>query len=519
MLGLRQRWTWQARSRVLSVALGAALLWFGLPCSVQAGTDSEVQRLAAEIDRLLAAHWPAGLKPAPLTEDAELVRRIYLDLVGRIPPLFEARDFLDDDAPDKRPQLVDTLLAKPDFARHFTNVWRALLLPNRGDEDARFPRTDFEEWLLDCFQQNAGYDRMVRELLTGTSSRNKTPVAFFQLNRNQPEALASNAARLFLGIRLECAQCHNHPHAQWTRQQFWELAAFFAAGPQANVPPKIQIPGLDRTVSARFPNGDAPQWQKNVDPRTTLANWVTSPANPYFARTAVNRLWGYFFGIGLVEPVDEAGPENPPSHPELLDRLAQEFVAHHCDLKFMIRAITSTQAYQRTSKAPAGSTLEPRLFARMAVRGLTPEQLFDSLVVATNYQEERQAPNRNRFNNEEARTPREEFLARFTLQEKRTEMQTSILQALHLMNSRFMADVTRYRQNEVVDTIAEAARSTTAKKIEELYLTTLGRKPRPEESARLVQYVDRGGAAKDSKKALADVFWALLNSSEFMLNH
>jgi hypothetical protein len=373
------------------------------------------------------------------------------------------------------------------------------------------------------------YDQMVRELLTGeTGSGGRFPaggagestVAYFLANENKAENLAGSTARIFLGVKLECAQCHDHPFDKWKRAQFWEYAAFFATGSrgQPSEARSIAIPGTDQTVKARFLDGTEPQWRDGATSRTTLAGWMTAADNPFFARAAVNRLWAYFFGIGLEDPADGSGDSPPASHIELLDELARQFVTHRFDVKFLIRAIVASEAYQRTSVANHPSQQDPRLFARMALRGLTPEQLFDSLAEATEY-DGRASMAQPQFFGRDPQSPRAQFLAKFAAQEQRTEYQTSILQALYLMNNQFIADRTSLAHNKSLRTIATAARIDTARRVETLYLLVLSRKPRPEESARLVKYVDGGGASGDSQKALTDVFWALLNSPEFLLNH
>jgi hypothetical protein len=405
----------------------------------------------------------------------------------------------------------------------------------------------FNDWLRRQISRNVGYDRMVRELLTvpfaGERVRPRTParppdageptpVAFYLAKDVKPEDLAGSTARLFLGVKIECAQCHDHPSASWTRQQFWGYAAFFAglqrdAGGGAAIREvfdrrELKIPGSSQAVEARFLDDTEPQWKFNVGARTTLAEWMTAPANPYFARAAANRLWAHFFGIGLIEPVDDLRPDNPPSHPELLDELARRFAAQRFDVPFLIRAITASRAYQLTSAAPpggrpaAGDNL--RLFARMAVRGLSPEQLFDSLVLATGYREPpaAQAPG----GPAPARNPvRAEFLALFANNgQSRTEAHMSIQQALALMNGRFIALATRSKDGTLAIVTGDPALDT-AGQIEALFLATLTRKPTPRERDRFVRYLDGGGPNKDAKQALADVFWVLLNSTEFMLNH
>jgi hypothetical protein len=272
----------------------------------------------------------------------------------------------------------------------------------------------------------------------------------------------------------------------------------------------------DRVVKARFLDGKEPEWKGNGT-RPTLVEWMTAPDNPYFAKAAVNRLWAHFFGVPLVEQADGSADGGPAGYPELLDELAREFAAHNFDVKFLIRAITASRAYQRTSTVTHPSQKDPRLFARMPLRGLSPEQLFDSLAVATEYQESGSADPLAalRIGPQSARA---QFVAKFPGQDQRTDYQTSILQALYLMNNEFIADRASVQKNRTLATLA-AQRTSTARKVESLYLVVLSRKPRPDESERYVKYVDAGGAAGDPGKALADVFWVLLNSPEFLLNH
>jgi hypothetical protein len=243
---------------------------------------------------------------------------------------------------------------------------------------------------------------------------------------------------------------------------------------------------------------------------------MTAADNAYFAPAAVNRLWTYFFGTGLTNPADGQGHETPAAHQELLDELARQFAAHGYDLKFLIRAITASRTYQRTSAVSHASQEDPRLFARMPLRGLSPEQLFDSLAEATEYSGGPSANPQGFF--AATQSARRQFLARFPDQDRKTDYQTSILQALYLMNNEFVADRTSLDKNRTLATLAEQ-RTSTARKVESLYLVVLSRKPRPEESERFVKYVEKGGPGGDSKQALADVFWVLLNSPEFILNH
>ena len=366
---------------------------------------------------------------------------------------------------------------------------------------------------------------------------------FFEANAYKAESLAASTTRRFLGIRLECAQCHNHPFARWTRQQFWEFAAFFAAvqvpnglpyysvtttsQPTGQIPNpaggrELKIPGTNKVVKARFLDGKTPDWKNNAESRHALAEWITAPTNPYFARTGANRLWAHFFGVGIIDPVDdEPTDENPASHPELLDELTAQFVAHKYDVKFLIRAIIASKAYQRQSAATDPRQNDPRLFARMAVKGLSAEQLFDNLALATGRLQPAEPqpayPQLGaQFTAAAGKSPRSEFVQMFANQDKKTETQTSILQALTMMNGKLVTDATSITGNSKLAALVNNASLSNAQKIESLYLSTLSRFPRPEEAERMSGYVN---ARPDPRAAFADIFWALLNSSEFRFNH
>ena len=244
---------------------------------------------------------------------------------------------------------------------------------------------------------------------------------------------------------------------------------------------------------------------------------MTARKNPHFAKSVVNRLWGHSFGTGIVDPIDDFGETNKPSHPELLDELSDDFAAHDFDLKYLIQAITASQTYQRSSRKTHPSQSEPQHFARMAVQGLTGEQLFDSIAVAVGHLESFQQQQPFQLNQT---GPRAEFLELFAPDNNpSTERQTSILQALALMNGQFTATATSLDQSSTLTAVAEFPLMKTPDRIDALYLASLSRKPSPAERDRLTQHVESGGPSKNSKQALTDVFWALLNSSEFLFNH
>jgi hypothetical protein len=476
--------------------------------------------LAARIDARIASRWPrAGFQAAPVADDAEFLRRAHLDVAGVIPRAFEVRDFLDDPAPDKRRRLVDRLLASPEHARHFANVWRLFLLEDT-DNPERLSAGDLEAWLARHVRVGSGYDQIVRELLTAPASEQRrsrkgpgaidaSPLLFYRLRGNRVEDLAASTARLFLGAGLGCAQCHDHPFASWKRTQFWQYAAFFKEvrpGRNAVVDARsIAIPGTSRRVFARFPDDSAPQWQPGDQPLAVLARWVVAGDNPYFARAAVNRLWAEFFGAPLVEDLDQG---NGPSGALIYD-MAREFARHRFDVRFLIRAITSSRAYQRSSRLTHPGQKDPGLWARRRVRGMSPEQLTASIARAAG-QRRRNGPTAPAL---------EQFRARFADARSRAGSETTLLQALQAMNGRFIADAVSLERGEALAVVADARGLDAAGRVEQLFLATLSRRPRSAERDRLAGYVRSGGPRNDPRAALADVFWALLNSAEFMLNH
>ncbi len=486
------------------------------------------ETLAKRIDARLAAIFQADdVKPAPRADDAEFLRRVTLDLTGRIPRAAEVHAFLADTSLDKRRRLIDRLLADPRFAVHFANVWRADLLPEVvANRAAGVFQIGFESWLRDRLQSGVGYDRIVHELLTAPIAaagseaepvlrdpNRPNPLAFFAVKEARPENLAAGVTRSFLGIQLECAQCHDHPFAKWKQEQFWGQAAFFAGierqgegifAPltEAVTLREVKMPNGKRALAARFLDDAAPG---QGSPRRALADWVTSPANPFFARAAVNRLWGQLLGFGLVDPVDDFRDDNPPSAPELLDDLAQAFADAKFDVRHLVRALCLTDAYQRSSARTDASQDKTRLPARMPLRALTGEQLFDSLALATGYRDD-----------QDKGTARKQFLVRFALAGSVGEPETSVQQALTLRNGAFTAWATDPNVSPTLIAVNQTPGMTRRERVEALYVVTLARKPSASEWSRLEKRLNKEGAETEQ---LADVFWMLLNSAEFRHNH
>jgi len=513
-----------ATARIVAVPSFVLMLLLVVVDSVVRADDA--QKLAERIDGHLDSRWRSDrITPAEVADDGEFLRRVSLHIAGTIPPVAEARAFLRNASPQKRSALIDQLLDSPQYLTNFSNFWRQLMMPEGNtDFQVRAQLPGFEAWLRQHLAKNTRYDAIVQELLTVPLDTGRamnspfdgmgtaTPLGFFQSKQVKPENLAAATSRMFLGLRIECAQCHDHPQDVWKRHQFWGYAAFFAGIERVDRNEEfvgrvkevfdrreLTIPDAeaDRVVQATFLDGSSPKWRTRVSSRRELADWITSRKNPFFARATVNRLWGHFFGVGFVNPVDDFSGTNSPSHPELLNEIAADFAAHDFDLKYLIKAITLTKAYQLSSRKTDDGQDQPQQLSRMTVQGLTGEQLFDSLATAVGFFEPTQQQNVFAFGQT---GPRAEFLELFAPDNNSvTERQTSILQALALMNGQFTSTATSLENSATLAAVTEFPLMKDADRIEALYLAALTRKPRPEELERLTRYVASGGAIKQSK--------------------
>ena len=513
--------------------VGLLILFSGvLPCRLTANEDvtsPSAVTIARQIDDAIEAAWSAAdVSPTEVAGDGEFHRRLRLDVTGRIPTVAEARDYLDDPRPaaEKRIELVRDVFADPTHLVHQTNFWRTILIPEAGsDITARQYVPEFEDWLRRRLLAGVRYDDLVREVLSvprvqlmdaGGGTPASLPGAFFDLRRDQPELLATATSRAFLGVRLDCAQCHDHPFDDWKQDQFWQLAAFFAPAEEYDADgcplPAIAIPETDRTVAAAFLDGSEPA--RDFDPRRPLAEWITARENPYFARATANRLWAQFFGAGLVEPVDDFSKYNQPSHSALLKTLAEAVRTTDYDLDRVAEAITLTRAYGLSSRAAVNDGADPDDLTRMPVRALNPEQLYDSLSQATGRLRAFDSSQPVNFNADADRTA---FLERFARESVAARDQpSSILQALMMMNSAFIGDATDLESSRTLRAVLDAPFLTEQDRIETLYLAAYARRPTQAERDAASAFL-AGSTATD--EAFADLFWVLLNSGEFLFNH
>lgn len=513
--------------------------------------------LAARIDREIAAALAsAGISASPISSDAEFLRRVYLDLTGHIPTRDRTVAFLDSTDPLKRSKLIDELLASPEYGRHFAQIWADVLVKRDFDNNKNLSTDAFVGWLADQFNQNRGWDRIVADLITADGKQADRPQTFFILanqdnNQPSPSKLAGASANLFLGVPLQCAECHQHPYVkEWGVKDFWGMAAFFgktklqrdgpAKGNKANGPatvveavarpagkgPRVRGAGKppagatiavpDPTdprktidvVPAKFFEGDKPSLSPSAPYRPHLAAWLASSQNRWFAPAAVNRIWAHFFARGLVHPIEDMTPANRPSHPALLTALADEFTTSGHDLKHLIRAVCNSQTYQRSSRPLPANREDETLYSRQAVKVFGARELLDSLAVATGKPRDRDGNGGGRRNNAPASGVR--FFDTREVDDDPTEYSYGIPQVLRLMNSNLTSSTT--------EVAARLSRSTggRGKVIEEIYLTALSRRPRPDELQKMSAHVER---QSDPVKGYAGVFWALLNSAEFVSNH
>lgn len=493
---------------------------------------SLTQQLAVEeIDLTLQELWSSqGVQPVEPAREEELLRRVYLDLTGRTPTVMEVRRYLDDPSPQRYQNLVERLLDSRDHATHLATVWRNFLLPEGVDLSKFGGVTAFDEWLGDKFEAQTPYDQLVRELLLAEGRLSKSgPLLFYSSLKLDADQLAARTARVFLGMRLDCAQCHDDPFEPWTQDDFWSYAAFFAqiSRPQAELEAvstvmrvrdtdhgEVMMPYSDEPVAPRFLDGR--EFDAQSVRRRELARWLTSAENPYFARAAANRVWALMFGKGIVDPVDGFGKSNPATSPELLDHLASYFIAQDFSLSELFQAIALSDAYQLSSGAPTANPRRLELFAQMNVKTLSAEQVYDCITVATLFE---QAPASGYFIDRIGNSARDEFLAQFkTSAGKMTEYQGGIPQALTLMNGSLISGATGLSSSGLLKSLA-APFFTNEQRIEILYLATLSRKPTENEWEILRDYVSNRDERVPLQEPLADILWALLNSAEFTMNH
>ena len=499
-----------------------------------------------EIDRLVFERWRAlRIVPSELADDATFLRRVYLDVCGMLPSVEEARAFLADTDPQKRQRLIDALLERPEHAS-----WWALKWADRLGCNQRFVgklgALKYFRWIEHQMAAGLPEDAFVRLLLTASGGNYAYPPASFYRLPRTPEDRAEHVAQVFLGMRIGCARCHNHPAESWTQDDYYGLAAFFARlkyrdGPFFNhqydkeetiVPLRsgeVVHPRTGRPVPPR-PLGGAPLAEEDRDRREALADWLTAPDNPYFARAAANRIWHAIFGRGLVEPVDDMRRSNPASHPQLLDYLALRYAALGFDHRRLLREILNATVYQLSSRTNVANEGDERYFSHAYVRLLSAEQLLDALGQVTG--------NAEKFAGFPAglravELPDGEYNHRFLQTFGRPARALScacergedstLVQALELVGGRLMEEKIRGAGGRIdrwfaahADASATAKQADFALLMDELFLAALCRYPTEAERNLLVGQLQQAPAAR---RAAEDILWALLNHPEFLFQH
>ncbi|MCA9071228.1 MAG: DUF1549 domain-containing protein, partial [Planctomycetaceae bacterium] len=361
--------------------------------------DSE--KLVKQIDSLLENLWnEKGIEPTTPARQTELLRRVYLDLTGRTPTVAEVRSYLKDSSPDRYERLVDRLLSSPDHASHLATIWRKVLIPE-GIDLTRFGGVEaFDRWLAGKFATGTPYDKIAEELLLAEGRLSKSgPLLFYTALKLDADQIASRTSRVFLGMRLECAECHDHPFEPWKQKDFWGQAAFFAqiSRPRGELEQasrvmrvadidrgEVMLPDTVQVVEPKFLDGtpiDA--YGSQLSRRERFVRWLTDPQNPYFARATANRVWGQLFGKGITDPIDNFGVQHKPRIPEIIDLLAGRLIASDFQLSEILRAVVHTRAYRLSS---GSETVDPKRlewFAQMQVKMLSAEQIYDCISVAT----------------------------------------------------------------------------------------------------------------------------------------
>ncbi|CAN5545799.1 hypothetical protein BH11PLA2_BH11PLA2_25330 [soil metagenome] len=530
------------------------------PLTVNATAARSAKMIAAKIDQLLDKKLAeAKLSVAPVTTDAEFLRRVYLDITGVIPSVAKAKAFLASTDTDKRAKLITDLLADSGYGQNFAHYWHDLLVKRDLDNNKLIKTHDvFLKWLGHQFNDNRPWNEIVHKMITGSGDQALAGETFFVLanvenGQPAPNKIVGTAAALFNGNQMMCAECHVHPMTpEWKQNDFWGLAAFFnktkavranvgkknlnelatisdektakpmgkgkGKGPAAGTPvPAGSIAIPDPKNEGKFIGtakasllDDQPVSTSQVN-RTVAADWFTAPTNPFFARAAVNRLWSQFFARGLIDPLDDIRPDSVATHPEVLELLAEEFVASKFDQKHIIEILCRTQAYQRSSLTQSGNKEDNELYSHMAMKVLTPRSLFRSYGVATANQVD--LPEEPKIAAKAQKTDSAgQGLAFFDAREydeNPGEYTYGVPQVLRLINTRLPP---------ACDKVAKEAAKLGSKDkvIDHLYLTALSRYPTETERKTVSTFIAKQG---DLQKGYSAVMWALLNSAEFVNIH
>jgi hypothetical protein len=478
------------------------------------------------------------ITPSELADDATFLRRVYLDTIGLLPTPDEQRRFFDDSRADKRARVIDTLLDRPEYVDFWALKWSDRLGCNQRFVGLKGAYS-YHRWVRDQVAANVPFDRFVRTIVTAKGSNYTNPPASFYRRLRNPEEAAESVSQLFLGVRLQCARCHNHVAERWTQDDYYGFAAFFAQVRFKNGPQYVAIYNKEETVYLN-PEGQVTQPRTGAtmrpkallaepsttapdsDRREALADWLVSPSNPFFARAAVNRIWFHLFGRGIVDPVDDLRDSNPPASAELLEALADDFVAHGFDVKKTIRTILKSRTYQLASTTNATNAEDARYFSHAIVRLLTAEQLLDAVSQVTGVPEPLfHLPPGTRA----AQIPDGEFThpflrtfgqpVRSVACECEREGDSTLEQALQVVGGRTIHAKLTAPENRIGRLIKTGTDDRSI--VEDLFLAAIGRTPTEQERALALS---RFASRPDDRRRIAeDLLWSLFNHPEFLFQH
>ena len=516
----------------------------------------QVSPSTKHLDRYInAALKKEGIQPSKVSEDTEFLRRIHLDVTGKIPTPEEVLDFLKDGSSNKRQRKIRELLGSDAYLDYWTELWVNWLIGRRADRDDR--RIGLTYWVRDALTENMPYNQFVQELIAADGElRNNGAGNYIMRYGRSPVFLTSHATRLFLGLPMQCAECHDHKTEAWRQEDFYGIAAFFEgieSQRKGNIQ-TIDMVGNERRM-ANFLITNKPKdaiWverlEKQVHPhlldgteykgsslekREALAQWMTDKSNPYFSQAIVNRIWKHFMGRAFVEPVDGFGEENPPTNPELLKWLANDFVMHGYDLQHLMRTLLNSETYQRTSQTNESNKDDQRYYSHAYVKPLSAEQFFYSLLQATDFerlQEVRMKGLKKKSSKQRKDMLRQlegmkrEHLKKFIFLLDNGEMEEieafngTVPQALMMINGNLVNDSASHEEyGSFVNYVLGKWREP-MERMEHIYLNVLSRLPTSKEKTYFQRYLERS-LYRNKNLAYEDLYWVLLNSAEFSLNH
>lgn len=489
------------------------------------------------VDELTSKKWrELGIVPSEVCSDNEFIRRAMLDICGTLPTPEEVTEFVNDKDPNKRAKLVDRLLERPEYADYFALKWADILRVVRGrDQENRYGTYAFYRWIREQIRRDVPYDQFVLGVLAAQGDmQSHPPVAWYRQVRTVEQAV-DDTAQVFLGLRIQCARCHHHPFEKWSQDDYYGFAAFFAR--VARKPGRIRQEEViyvnpngavrhPKTGQVMKPKGlDGPELDvpAEEDPRVYLVEWMRDPSNPFFAKAICNRYWAHFFGRGIVDPEDDMRVTNPPTNPQLLDALAQDFIANGFSLKHLVRVICTSKTYQLSAEPNEWNAPDTQNFARYYPKRMPAEVLHDAIVqvtnVPTNFSRMPAGTRAIQLPDEGVTTY---FLTVFGKPPRQSACEcervadANLAQSLHLLNSQeIQAKVSA--GNSRATMLANDSSRPDADKVKELWLWCYSREPQPDELEAALKYIESKGNAK--KEAYEDILWALINTKEFLFIH